>query len=107
MNVQTADEFMNTDLDAKPYWVYLLECLDGSYYAGVALDVERRFVEHVLGMGAAYTRARPPLRVLAAGEYPSKGAALSAEYALKQLPKKAKINFFESCELAFPCGTPS
>lgn len=86
----------------KPYWVYLLECLDGTYYAGIALDVERRFLEHALGLGAAYTRARPPLRILAAREYPSKGEALSAEYALKQRPKLTKLEFFEPEERALP-----
>lgn len=79
---------------AKPYWLYLLECEGGSYYAGVALDVERRFLDHVFGRGARYTRANQPLRVLAALMYESKGRALQAEYALKQLPKHAKLAFF-------------
>ena len=29
------------------YWLYLLECEGGSYYAGIALDVEQRFFLHV------------------------------------------------------------
>ena len=82
--------------DAQPYWLYLLECEDGSYYAGIALDVEQRFFLHVFGRGARYTRARPPLRVLAAARYASKGSALSAEDRLKQLPRIAKLAFFKS-----------
>lgn len=77
-----------------PYWLYLLECEDGSYYAGVALDVEDRFIRHVLGRGARYTRARMPLRVLAAARYPSKSEALKAEYRLKQLARADKLEFF-------------
>ena len=77
-----------------PYWLYLLECEGGSYYAGVALDVEQRFFLHVFGRGARYTRAHPPLRVVAAARYGSKGAALSAEYQLKQLPRANKLTFF-------------
>ena len=77
-----------------PYWLYLLECEGGSYYAGIAIDVEQRFIEHVIGRGARYTRARPPLRVLAAVRYESKGRALQAEYALKQLPRSGKLAFF-------------
>lgn len=77
-----------------PYWLYLLECEDGSYYAGVALDVEDRFIRHVLGRGARYTRARMPLRVLAAARYPSKGEALKAEYRLKRLARADKLTFF-------------
>ena len=79
---------------APPYWLYLLECEGGSYYAGVALDVEQRFFLHVFGRGARYTRAHPPLRVIAAARYDSKGAALSAEYRLKQLPRGDKLAFF-------------
>lgn len=79
---------------APPYWLYLLECAGGSYYAGVALDVEARFFLHVFGRGARYTRAHPPLRVLAAARYDSKGAALKAEYRLKQLPRGDKLAFF-------------
>jgi putative endonuclease len=76
------------------YWLYLLECEGGSYYAGVALDVEQRFFLHLFGRGARYTRANPPLRVLAAALYASKGEALQAEYRLKQLPRGDKLAFF-------------
>lgn len=77
-----------------PYWLYLLECEGGVYYAGIALDVEQRFFQHVFGRGARFTRARPPLRVLAAREYASKGDALRAELQLKSLPRAAKLAFF-------------
>jgi putative endonuclease len=77
-----------------PYWLYLLECEGGVYYAGIARDVERRFFQHVFGRGAKFTRARPPLRVLAAREYPSKGDALRAELRLKALPRAGKLAFF-------------
>jgi putative endonuclease len=77
-----------------PYWLYLLECEGGVFYAGIALDVERRFFQHVFGLGARFTRARPPVRVLAAREYPNKGDALRAEMQLKALPRAAKLSFF-------------
>jgi putative endonuclease len=86
---------MDSAAPATPYWLYLLECEGGSYYAGIAVDVEERFTRHVLGRGARYTRANPPLRVAAARLYPSKGSALSAEYALKQLPRAEKMKFFD------------
>ncbi len=77
-----------------PYWLYLLECQDGVYYAGIARDVEQRFFQHVFGRGAKFTRARPPVRVLAAREYPSRGDALRAELRLKALPRERKLAFF-------------
>lgn len=80
---------------SPPYWLYLLECEGGVLYAGIALDVERRFFQHVFGRGARFTRARPPIRVLAAREYPDKGAALRAELQLKALPRAEKLPFFQ------------
>ena len=79
----------------RPYWLYLLECEGGVYYAGIALDVEQRFFQHVFGLGAKFTRARPPVRVLAARAYPNKGDALRAEFQLKGLPRAEKRAFFE------------
>jgi len=79
-----------------PYWLYLLECEGGVYYTGIALDVEQRFFQHVFGLGAKFTRARPPLRVLAARAYPDKGAALRAEIRVKALPRARKLAFFDA-----------
>lgn len=74
-----------------PCWyVYLLECRDGSVYTGIATDVLRRFAEHAAGKGARYTRANPPLRLLGHFEYPDRAAASRAEYAIKQLAPAAK-----------------
>lgn len=79
---------------ARPYWLYLLECEGGAYYAGIALDVEQRFYQHLFGRGAKFTRAWPPLRVLAAREYANKPDALRAELRLKSLERARKIGFF-------------
>lgn len=78
------------------YWLYLLECEGGRFYAGIAVDVEQRFYRHVLGVGAKFTRAFAPLRVLAAREYESKSAALRAEIQLKKLPRSGKLAFFDT-----------
>ena len=48
------------------WFVYLLRCRDGTYYTGVARDVERRLAEHNAGRGARYTRGRGPMKVVAA-----------------------------------------
>jgi len=74
-----------------PSWfVYLIECRDGSLYTGIAMDVDRRYAAHVAGKGARYTRSRPPLRLLARFEYPDRAAASRAEYEIKQLTPARK-----------------
>jgi putative endonuclease len=72
------------------WYVYLLECRDGSVYTGIATDVPRRYAEHAAGKGARYTRAHPPLRVLASFEHPDRASASRAEYAIKQLSAARK-----------------
>lgn len=69
----------------QAWYVYLIECRDGSVYTGIAIDVDRRYAEHVAGKGARYTRAHPPLRLLARFECAGRAAASRAEYAVKQL----------------------
>ena len=74
----------------NPWYVYLIECRDGSLYTGISTDVERRYAQHVAGKGARYTRLRPPVRLLARFEYADRAAASRAEYAIKQLPRARK-----------------
>ena len=44
------------------YFVYILECSDGSYYTGVTNDLERRLFEHQSGdIKTSYTYSRRPV----------------------------------------------
>lgn len=67
------------------WFVYLIECRGESIYTGIATDVERRYAMHVAGKGARYTRAHPPVRLLARFQFSDRSAASRAEYAIKQL----------------------
>lgn len=71
-------------LRAMSWFLYLIECRDGSLYTGITTDVARRYAQHVSGKGARYTRAHPPLQLLGAVECPDRSTASRAEYALKQ-----------------------
>lgn len=82
----------------KPWFLYLLECANGSYYAGITTDVAARFRVHQHGKGARYTRANPPLRVLAQAVYADRSTASKAEWALKQLPREYKLKFFSPAD---------
>ena len=75
------------------WFLYLLECRDGSIYTGIAKDVAARYAAHAEGRGARYTRSHPPLRVLAVVEYPDRSAAARAEYRTKQLTAAEKREF--------------
>jgi putative endonuclease len=75
----------NDGESVPPWFVYLIECRDGSIYTGIAIDVAARYAAHCSGKGARYTRAHPPLRLLASVAYADRSSALKAEYRIKQL----------------------
>ncbi len=76
----------------QPWFLYVLECSDGSLYTGISVDVHRRLGQHQAGVGAVYTAMRRPLRLLASWRYGEQGAARRAEYGFKQLSRSAKLD---------------
>lgn len=68
----------------------MLRCADGSFYTGIAADVEKRFLAHQRGKGAKYTRSHPPLSIVYREACADKGGALRREYAIKQLSHEEK-----------------
>ncbi len=74
----------------KTWTLYLLECVDGSIYTGITVNLTKRFAAHAAGRGGNYTRSHAPVRVLATFEYPDRSAASKAEYEMKQLPAAEK-----------------
>ena len=79
------------DTMQAPWWLYLLECETGLLYAGIAKDVDARFEAHRNGTGAMFTRLNKPVRILGKAALATKGEALRAEYALKQLSRREKL----------------
>ena len=77
----------------KPWFLYLIECEDGSIYTGIAVDVAARFAAHQSGRGARYTRAHPPRKLLTVDEFVSRSAASQAEYLIKQMTAREKREF--------------
>jgi putative endonuclease len=82
-----------TDQRSPAHCVYVLRCGDETFYTGYTTDVERRVREHAAGEGAKYTRGRTPLELVHVEGFPSRSAAMSREYELKQLsrPEKERV----------------
>jgi putative endonuclease len=74
----------------KSWFVYLIECRDGSLYTGITTDVAARYAAHAAGKGARYTRSHPPSRLLVSEAHPDRSAAAKAEYRIKQLTPAEK-----------------
>jgi putative endonuclease len=80
---------------SAPWFLYLLECKNGAYYAGITNDIEARFATHVSGKGARYTRANPPVKILATKSYADRSEASVAEAKLKKLTRNKKLQYFD------------
>jgi putative endonuclease len=72
------------------WFLYMIECDNGSIYTGIAVDVASRYLAHVCGKGAKYTRAHKPRALLLAVRYPDRSTASRAEYQFKQLTAQHK-----------------
>jgi len=84
------------------WYVYLIECADGSIYTGIAVDVDARYAAHKSGKGARYTRSHPPKRLLAAFACDDRSAASKAEYRIKRLSACEKRGLCRSHGVAGP-----
>lgn len=84
------------------WWVYILQCVDGTLYTGMAADVDRRVKVHNQGRGAKYTRGRRPVRVVYRESCASRGQALRREAAIKKLTRAEKLDLFRTdCKEAY------
>jgi putative endonuclease len=78
----------------RTYYVYMLRCIDGTFYTGVTNDIERRFHEHSTGHDpSCYTYSRRPLRLAYAGEFQYIDRAINFEKQLKGWSHKKKRAF--------------
>lgn len=83
-------------MEEENHYFYVLECIDGSYYAGYTVDIEKRLKKHNEGKGAKYTRGRTPVKLLYSEKYHSKSDALKKEIQFKKLTREKKKRYIES-----------
>jgi uncharacterized protein (TIGR02453 family) len=72
------------------WFVYVARCGDGSLYTGVTTDPVARVEMHNRGRGAAYTRARRPVRLVHLERTAGRSEALKRELAIKRLSRVEK-----------------
>lgn len=78
------------------YFVYVLECSDGSYYVGVTNDLEVRLEQHNSGNNrTAYTYSRRPVVLKYYQRFDFIEHAIEFEKQLKGWSRKKKEALFE------------
>jgi len=81
----------------EEWFVYIVQCSDGTYYTGIAKDVYKRVLEHNLGKrGAKYTRSRLPVSLICFSIVNSRSEALKLELKVKSVKRSEKINYLKS-----------
>lgn len=77
--------------EKKVWFVYLLKCADGSFYAGICTDLARRLFEHNFSKkGAKFTRGRRPVALVFAEKCANRAAASRREMEIKKMKRAEK-----------------
>ncbi len=80
------------------WFVYIVECSDGTFYTGYTNDVFKRVICHnTCVSGAKYTRSRRPVKLVHYESFPTKKEAMRREYAIKQLSREGKQRLIDDC----------
>lgn len=80
----------------KSYYVYILECSDGTFYTGLTNDLSRRLAEHKSGaIPCSYTHVRRPVELMFFEEFNDINNAILLEKRIKGWSRKKKEALIE------------
>lgn len=89
------------------YYVYILECADGTLYTGIAVDLEKRIDEHnTSNLGAKYTKYRRPVQLVYAKKFRDRSTASKEEIRIKSLSREEKLLIIKKHTLSASHLTP-
>ena len=88
--MQGKEKSLGQNQTKEEWFLYILQCQDGSFYTGVTNDLERRLKMHNAGRASRYTRSRRPVKLLYQEAYASRAQVLARECAIKALSKEKK-----------------
>ncbi|MDU2064933.1 MAG: GIY-YIG nuclease family protein [Sporomusaceae bacterium] len=71
-------------------YVYMVKCVDGTFYTGWTVNLEQRLQRHNAGKGARYTRARRPVSLIYWEACSDRSEAQKREAAIKKLDRAQK-----------------
>ena len=79
-----------------PFYVYILLCMDGSFYTGYTGDLNQRIRQHENGKGAKYTKSHRPQKVAYVELFNSRSSAMKRERVIKKLTHQQKQELVNS-----------
>jgi predicted GIY-YIG superfamily endonuclease len=85
-----------TETTNKAWFLYLVQCADGSLYTGITNNVSRRCKQHNAGTASRYTRSRLPVELIYQELHSSRSVALKRELAIKSMSRQEKESLIRS-----------
>ena len=83
-------------MEDKIWYLYILECADGTLYTGITDDIPRRIERHNSGKGAKYTRSRGPVQLRYQEECGSRSDASKREYEVHHMTRQEKLELIKN-----------
>tara|TARA_R110000851_G_scaffold251971_5_gene404502 strand:+ start:3444 stop:3875 length:432 start_codon:yes stop_codon:yes gene_type:complete len=80
------------------WYIYMVECADGTIYTGISNNVSKRILAHNSGKGAKYTKTRLPVTLKWSQSCENRSEASKEEYKIKKLSRKEKLQKIEEYE---------
>lgn len=89
----------NSEENSNPWYVYMLQCSDGTLYTGITTNPERRIAEHNQDnkLGARYTRTRRPVYLVYQESCLNRSEATRREAEIRKLSRQQKLNLAQTC----------
>ena len=78
-------------MNSALWFLYILQCRDGSLYTGITTDIQRRVKEHSKGKGSRLLRGKLPVKLVYQEDHPDRSSALKREAQIKKLPREKKL----------------
>ena len=73
------------------WYVYIIECLDGTFYSGLTWNIQNRFEQHQSGRGGAYTAKHDVRRLAYAERHMDLEQARAREIQIKNWSQSKKL----------------
>ena len=81
------------------WYVYILECSDGTLYTGITTDLDKRIGTHNKGKGSKYCKTRLPVILKMFYMIGNRSKASKEEYRIKKLTREEKLKLITKFEL--------
>jgi putative endonuclease len=78
-------------MPSQSWFLYILQCVDGTLYTGITTDIFRRISQHENGKGAKYTKGRSPFKIIYTETHNNRSEASKREVEVKRMSRGEKM----------------